>query len=215
MKNIYRSVNVRCPMSRNKRDDLIRNALKIFYRNGFNATGMDLVAKETGVSKTSIYKHFRTKDEILDAVIDLRTTRTLALLQQWEAELENPRDRIIRFLAILTDNGSKIMKHGCPAGTLCLELAKLGHPSAPGATAILSLFSQWLEHQFSTLGARESAGPLANHVLMRSQGIATLAAAFQETAFVEAELADAARWINGQIDTFRKQTGDSACSSSS
>ncbi|GGH42158.1 transcriptional regulator, TetR family [Cribrihabitans marinus] len=59
-------------MSRNKRDELIRNALKIFYRNGFNATGMDLVAKETGVSKTSIYKHFRTKDELILAVLRLR-----------------------------------------------------------------------------------------------------------------------------------------------
>ncbi|MCV6591591.1 MAG: TetR/AcrR family transcriptional regulator [Silicimonas sp.] len=59
-------------MSRNKRDELIRNALKIFYRNGFNATGMDLVAKETGVSKTSIYNHFRTKDELILAVLRLR-----------------------------------------------------------------------------------------------------------------------------------------------
>lgn len=59
-------------MSRNKRDELIREALKIFYRNGFNATGMDLVAKETGVSKTSIYKHFRTKDELILAVLRLR-----------------------------------------------------------------------------------------------------------------------------------------------
>ncbi|MCB1381346.1 MAG: TetR/AcrR family transcriptional regulator [Notoacmeibacter sp.] len=197
------------------RERIVEQADRLFYEKGFDHTSFAHIATAAGLSRGNFYYHFRTKDEILDAVIDLRTTRTLALLQQWEAELENPRDRIIRFLAILTDNGSKIMKHGCPAGTLCLELAKLGHPSAPGATAILSLFSQWLEHQFSTLGARESAGPLANHVLMRSQGIATLAAAFQETAFVEAELADAARWINGQIDTFRKQTGDSACSSSS
>lgn len=59
-------------MSRNKRDELIRNALGIFYRNGFHATGMDLVAKESGVSKTSIYKHFRTKDELILAVLRLR-----------------------------------------------------------------------------------------------------------------------------------------------
>lgn len=59
-------------MSRNKRDELIRNSLKVFYRNGFNATGMDLVAKETGVSKTSIYKHFRTKEELILSVLRQR-----------------------------------------------------------------------------------------------------------------------------------------------
>ncbi|WP_299684160.1 TetR/AcrR family transcriptional regulator [uncultured Tateyamaria sp.] len=59
-------------MSQNKRAELIRKALLLFYRNGFHATGMDLVARETGVSKTSIYKHFRTKDELILAVLRLR-----------------------------------------------------------------------------------------------------------------------------------------------
>lgn len=59
-------------MSQNKRTELIRKALVLFYRNGFHATGMDLVAKETGVSKTSIYKHFRTKEELILAVLRLR-----------------------------------------------------------------------------------------------------------------------------------------------
>jgi len=59
-------------MSQNKRAELIRKALLLFYRNGFHATGMDLVAKETGVSKTSIYKHFRTKQELILAVLRLR-----------------------------------------------------------------------------------------------------------------------------------------------
>lgn len=59
-------------MSQNKRAELVRKALPLFYRNGFHATGMDLVAKETGVSKTSIYKHFRTKEELILAVLRLR-----------------------------------------------------------------------------------------------------------------------------------------------
>jgi AcrR family transcriptional regulator len=69
---VYRSVNKELEMSQNKRPELIRKALLLFYRNGFHATGMDLVAKETGVSKTSIYKHFRTKEELILAVLRLR-----------------------------------------------------------------------------------------------------------------------------------------------
>lgn len=59
-------------MSRNKRDELVEKSLWLFYRNGFHATGMDLVAKETGVSKTSIYKHFRTKEDLILAALQLR-----------------------------------------------------------------------------------------------------------------------------------------------
>ena len=48
-------------MRPNKRDELVRKALQVFYRDGFHATGMDKLVVETGVSKTSMYKHFRTK----------------------------------------------------------------------------------------------------------------------------------------------------------
>jgi AcrR family transcriptional regulator len=59
-------------MSSSKREDLVQNALRAFYAGGFNAIGMDRLAKETGVSKTSIYKHFRTKDDLILATLRLR-----------------------------------------------------------------------------------------------------------------------------------------------
>ena len=55
-----------------KRDELLNKALKVFNRNGFHATGMDMLVRETGVSKTSMYKHFRTKEDLILAVLRLR-----------------------------------------------------------------------------------------------------------------------------------------------
>ena len=63
-------------MQQTKRDELVRKALDTFYRNGFHATGMDMIASETGVSKTSIYKHFRTKEDLILAVLRLRDERS-------------------------------------------------------------------------------------------------------------------------------------------
>ena len=59
-------------MRANKRDELLQKALSVFYQNGFNATGMDLLVKETGISKTSMYKHFKTKDDLILATLRLR-----------------------------------------------------------------------------------------------------------------------------------------------
>ncbi|TMV10068.1 TetR family transcriptional regulator [Ruegeria sediminis] len=59
-------------MRPNKRDELVRKALEVFYRDGFHATGMDKLVVETGVSKTSMYKHFRTKEELILAALRLR-----------------------------------------------------------------------------------------------------------------------------------------------
>lgn len=58
-------------MSISKRDELLEKALQAFYRDGFYAVGMDKLAAETGVSKTSMYKHFGTKEELIEAVLDL------------------------------------------------------------------------------------------------------------------------------------------------
>jgi len=59
-------------MRPSKRDELVRKTLDIFYRDGFHATGMDLLAAETGISKTTMFKHFRTKEELILAVLRLR-----------------------------------------------------------------------------------------------------------------------------------------------
>lgn len=59
-------------MRANKRDELLQKALSVFYQNGFNATGMDMLVKETGISKTSMYKHFKTKDDLILATLRLR-----------------------------------------------------------------------------------------------------------------------------------------------
>ena len=55
-----------------KRDELVSKALSAFYRAGFQAIGMDRLAVETGVSKTSMYKHFRTKEDLIQAALRLR-----------------------------------------------------------------------------------------------------------------------------------------------
>ena len=59
-------------MRPSKRDELVQKALQAFYHNGFHATGMDMLVRETGISKTSIYNHFRTKDDLILAVLRLR-----------------------------------------------------------------------------------------------------------------------------------------------
>ena len=91
-------------MSQNKRAELIRKALLLFYRNGFHATGMDLVARETGVSKTSIYKHFRTKDELILAVLRLRDENFRNwLFRRMEELAETPQGQLLAMFDALEE----------------------------------------------------------------------------------------------------------------
>ncbi|NIQ10955.1 MAG: TetR/AcrR family transcriptional regulator, partial [candidate division Zixibacteria bacterium] len=87
------------------------------------------IADAVQISRGNFYYHFKTKDEILDAVINLRLANTRKMLEKWEIEGEKPEDRIRSFIHILIGNRAKIKRYGCPVGTLCTELAKLNHAS--------------------------------------------------------------------------------------
>ncbi len=55
-----------------KRDQIVSQALSLFYQEGFNATGVDRVSSEAGVSKKTLYNHFKSKDELVMAVLRKR-----------------------------------------------------------------------------------------------------------------------------------------------
>jgi AcrR family transcriptional regulator len=51
------------------RERILETASGLFYRRGIHAVGVDLVVAEAGVAKTSLYRHFRTKDALIAAFL--------------------------------------------------------------------------------------------------------------------------------------------------
>jgi AcrR family transcriptional regulator len=147
------------------------------------------------ISRGNFYYHFKTKDEILDAVIARRLAQTEAMLARWEAEGKTPQDRIGSFIRILLTNKTDIKKYGCPVGTLTGELAKLNHGARGEANGLFTLFRGWLRRQFELLGRRKDADTLALHLLARSQGVATLANAFHDEKFIRREVQEMCDWV--------------------
>jgi AcrR family transcriptional regulator len=180
------------------RRQIVDVADRLFYEHGFEATSFADIARVVGLSRGNFYYHFKTKDEILDAVIAQRVANTRAMLEAWERDADSPADRIRSFVHILIRNRTKIMAYGCPVGTLCNELAKIDHGARDDATRLFTLFRDWLSRQFAALGCETDGDALALHLLMRSQGVATLAAAFRDDEFIRREVADMEAWLHAQ-----------------
>jgi AcrR family transcriptional regulator len=70
------------------RDRLVAAAVELFYRNGFGAVGIDRVIAAAGVTKTTFYKHFESKDDLMVAAVRRR--------DEWESAAW---DRAIRKIA--------------------------------------------------------------------------------------------------------------------
>lgn len=178
------------------RERIVRAADDLFYRRGFEGTSFTDIAEAVKISRGNFYHHFKTKDDILDAVVQRRLAGTREMLEQWQADGADPRERIRLFIDILIRNRSHILRYGCPVGTLCTELAKLDHSARPDANRLFSLFRVWLRRQFELLGRPKDADALAMQLLARSQGVATLANAFNDERFLRREVGEMHEWLD-------------------
>lgn len=188
------------------RDDIVEAADGLFYRHGFDHTSFADIAEAVQISRGNFYYYFKTKDEILDAVIERRLGNTQAMLAQWEMVGETPAARLRSFIDMLISNRTDIKRYGCPVGTLCTELAKLGHAAKDDARALFTLFRVWLRRQFELAGRKADADELAMHLLMRSQGVATLATAFQDEAFIRHEVQQMHAWLDACLVPSKPKT---------
>lgn len=176
------------------REQIVTAADQLFYQQGFEHTSFAHIAEAVKISRGNFYYHFKSKDEILTAVINHRLQNTETMLETWTLEGDSPVERVKSFINIMRMNQNKIKQFGCPVGSLTTELAKLDHRAQGEANQLFLLFRIWLSEQFTALGFN-NADDLAMHLLGRSQGIATLASAFNDSAFIEQEVRLLHQWL--------------------
>lgn len=182
--------------SSSTKQQIINAADELFYAQGFGETSFADIAKAVSISRGNFYYHFKTKDEILDAVIEKRLSDRETLLKNWDETSTEPAKRIACFIRILIVNQTKIVAYGCPVGTLTTELAKLDHAAKDRANLIMALFRDWLIRQFTELGCGADAEANALHVLGWSQGVATLAQTFKDESYVRREVDQILAWLD-------------------
>ncbi|MDR1967223.1 MAG: TetR/AcrR family transcriptional regulator, partial [Burkholderiaceae bacterium] len=169
------------------------------YRQGYEPTSFASIAEAVGISRGNFYYHFKTKDEILAAVIEARLASTRRMLDCWQQSAASPLERVRRFVEIVVTNRGDIENYGCPVGTLTNELAKLEHPLRAHAAGVFDIFRHWLRAQFEALGRAADADDLALYVLSFSQGTATLSNALGVRDYVQREVDRFNGWLSEQF----------------
>lgn len=52
------------------KDRILDEALTLFSENGYDGTSVEQIAEKVGIKAPSLYKHFKGKEDILNAIID-------------------------------------------------------------------------------------------------------------------------------------------------
>lgn len=153
-----------------KRDELVDKALRIFYANGFHATGMDRLVEETGISKTSMYKHFRSKQELILATLQLRDAQFRDwLFRRMAALASTPREQLLAMFDALGEWCREPGFRGCLFVRAAAEFQEPEDPIRALAAAHKALLLEHLRELAEAAGAAEPA-LLARQLLFLEEG---------------------------------------------
>jgi AcrR family transcriptional regulator len=98
-----------------KREHLVDQAMALFNREGFHATGVDLIIAKAGIAKTTLYRHFKTKEDLIAAALRKSDERYRADMRAFvEAAASAPRDRLLATFDDLEAWFREGSFHGCP-----------------------------------------------------------------------------------------------------
>ncbi|WP_224485428.1 TetR/AcrR family transcriptional regulator [Robertkochia aurantiaca] len=77
------------------KERLIETASDLFYKQGFNRTGINQILEESGVAKASMYQNFRSKEELGVAYLQRMDQQMMENLKAFLDEKEPGRDRVL------------------------------------------------------------------------------------------------------------------------
>lgn len=135
--------------SRSARERLLAAADELFYREGIHSVGIDRIIEEAGVAKASLYKCYRSKDDLVAAYLDSRRRRVTDRIEAAVARHTEPREKILAVFDSQLESSGRPGFNGCAFANATAE----SHSSTVDeATAS---YRQWFLDLFTEL-AREA-----------------------------------------------------------
>jgi AcrR family transcriptional regulator len=160
-------------------EHLVNVALRLFYTHGFHATGIDKILDEAGVAKMTLYKHFRSKDQLILAALKKRDE----VFRNWltaamEQAGENPKAKMLAMFDALDDwfHGRALAAlgfHGCAFIKAAGEFDSSDHPAHIASAQHKQLIVDYLAGLATAAGAHEPQKLAEQLALLKEGAIVT------------------------------------------
>ncbi|GAA0234860.1 TetR family transcriptional regulator [Castellaniella daejeonensis] len=110
------------------RSRILSCASDLFYRKGITHVGVNEIIEASGVARMTLYHHFKSKNDIISAVLDQRRERRLEGIRAAMQEAGTPRGRILAVFDYLDRIAGDPGFRGCAFINAAVELADPAHP---------------------------------------------------------------------------------------
>jgi AcrR family transcriptional regulator len=147
-------------------------AAELFYRQGINAVGVDLIARRAGVTKKTLYDRFGSKDELITRYLRERDERwRVWLLAEVERTAADgpPTERILATFDAMGTWAAQESPRGCSFVNAAAELPDSNHP----ARALIVAQKRWLRDHLYDLcrdAGVSDAQSLADELMLIHEG---------------------------------------------
>ena len=160
-------------------------ANRLFYAEGIRAAGVDAIAEKAGVTKRTLYYHFKSKDDLIEAYLVSRDQPNLDAFQKWfDAAEGDVADKVNAVFEGMMRATRHPKWRGCGFLRTAGELANLpGHPAIKAGAAHKKRIESWLTREFSACGSH-SPENLARQVVLLIDGAFSAMLVHHDPAYV-------------------------------
>jgi len=140
------------------REHILATASTLFYDRGVRAVGVDLVVDEARIAKTSLYRYFPTKDDLIVAFLE---REDLDFWSTWDGvaarHADDPMAELEAHMGWIGERLGRSNYRGCPQINVAAEFAEPEHPARAVAQAHMAALRRRLDVLAGRLGAAAPA----------------------------------------------------------
>ncbi|WP_137933742.1 TetR/AcrR family transcriptional regulator [Mesorhizobium comanense] len=182
------------------RKRIVDAATKLFYAEGIGRVSVDAIAEEAGLTKRTLYYHFKSKDDLIAAYLDGRDQPNLKRMASWfDAAQGGVEHKVEAIFANLARAARHPKWKGCGFLRTAAELASMpGHPAVKIGSRHKSNFEAWLAGALSDHGIKEPQ-TVAREIVLLIDGSFSIMLIHRNPDYIDAAGHAAATLVRARI----------------
>jgi AcrR family transcriptional regulator len=184
-----------------KREHLIEVATELFNRCGYHASGIDRVIAEAGIAKTTLYRHFKSKEDLIVAVLQRIDAQYRADMRDAvDGKTNDAKRKLLATFDVLEDWFKGRTFYGCPFMSAASEYNLRSSPVFQAAMLHKRLMLAYFEELARAAGLSEPVR-VAGEINLLHEGAIAVAQINGDSATARLAKEAAARLIDGMADS--------------
>ncbi|MEQ8656830.1 MAG: TetR/AcrR family transcriptional regulator [Hyphomicrobiales bacterium] len=168
------------------KERILDAANSLFYGEGIRAVSVDAIAAKAEITKKTLYYHFRSKDDLIEAYLASRDQPNLALFKAWFDEADGSLAQKVEAMFVKLADAARHPKwKGCGFLRTAAELANMpGHPAMKVGALHKKKFEAWLAETFIEHGVADPQ-EIARYVVVLMDGAFSTVLVHHDPDYIE------------------------------